>query len=211
MVSESFGEYPFQVEIAPKAVFSEKVALMLWSLLSEAGEPFDPAIKPLARLQKPRYRKRLCRTVISAEERYTRWIIGGFAWSSTIGVFAALVMLLAVLTAAMFGLSVDQLLDKLRPLRPAGLVLGFSACIALLIYGSKVLFSFAWYFAARHKFQRTLLRVLRRPRTTWQRLSLLRLLILRIGTLIVACLCLLYLMLVVLVVVAASARPLLPS
>jgi hypothetical protein len=208
IVSESFGEYPFQIEIAPNVVFSRKVALMLWSLLRDAREPFDDDIKPLARMNKTGYREKVRRTVISAEERYTRWIIGGFAWWSTAFVFAGALVLAAMLINFVAGQTIEHLIHSLRPFRRIGITFGILACIAMLIYGGKVFFSLAGYYAARHSFQRRLLRLLGRPPSAWQRLSLFRLLLLRIGTLVVACLLSIYLFLAVVAVLMVGVRAL---
>jgi hypothetical protein len=123
-------------------------------------------------------------------------------------VFAGALVLAAMLINFVAGQTIEHLIHSLRPFRRIGITFGILACIAMLIYGGKVFFSLAGYYAARHSFQRRLLRLLGRPPSAWQRLSLFRLLLLRIGTLVVACLLSIYLFLAVVAVLMVGVRAL---
>ncbi len=80
-LSESFGEYPFQVEIAPGSLFTKKLELLLFELCRDtAQELISPRIR--RRWSSTRRQRVVERTTISAEARTTRSVITTYAASA---------------------------------------------------------------------------------------------------------------------------------
>ena len=68
----TFGEYPFQVDLAPKSLFAKKLRLLLSELLSNAPPEFPK------NLGKPRKVDRIRKALLTAESKVARTIFSSF-------------------------------------------------------------------------------------------------------------------------------------
>lgn len=85
---DTFGEYPFQVDLAPNSTFTWKLRLLVWELWPEHRELVSsaPAWK---QLQRDRYRRHVHHRTKSASDQHISTILGSYAAA---GFFAAVVL-----------------------------------------------------------------------------------------------------------------------
>ena len=173
LLAESFGEYPFHVKLGPKSIFSKKIHYMVYSLLKGIYDtPSD--YKPLTKFQKHRYMRKIERLVISNEFKNTGYILRFFAWASTLFVIAIPIFI----PLAYKGEKGDWgLLNHPLFLFLLGVIGG-----AAMWYFLRAIFSLMFLYRDKYKFQKALFRAVSSKLTFWQRFSLSKLLIMRIGT-----------------------------
>ena len=181
LLADSFGEYPFFVQLAPRSIFARKVHYMVHQLALTAGKA-KIDYKPLARLEKDRYRRKTERAVVSHESRNTRNVVTSFAWLST------LLVVYLPFSIAWILLDTSEFVDA-----TLGLV-ALASALPFFWYSTLAVLGLMFYYKNKHQFQRELFRAVSSRLTLWQRLSLFRLLILRIGTTFVPLLLIVYFM-----------------
>ena len=173
-IAESFGEYPFSVKLAPTSIIARKLQL----IALEIAKPREEVLRryaPLRRLKAPRFRRKIKETVLSAESRNTQNIIFAFGWLVTASTFT----LVGIAAFALLGSLAKQFGETyFIPI----VVLVFLLAAALVVYFAKAQYGITLYYRDLYRFRRALLRAKGQPLTTWQRLALLRLWLLRAGT-----------------------------
>jgi MinD-like ATPase involved in chromosome partitioning or flagellar assembly len=183
-IAESFGEYPFCVKLAPKSVVARKLQLMMLELVMP-GTSVTDSYKPFRRFRSERFRRKVRAITLSAESRNTNNIIYAFGWLSTgvtaiVGALAVYIIVSIATPTSGYkpgykppGLSVKTVLV----LASFGLIfLGF------LYYGLRAQFGLMFYYNDKYRFRRAINRATRVPLNLWQKLSLVRLWSLRLGT-----------------------------
>ncbi|MSV32063.1 MAG: ParA family protein [Bryobacterales bacterium] len=177
-LAESFGEYPFCVKLAPTSVVARKLQLMMTDLIVP-----DPSTmrsyRPLRRLRSKRYRSKVREIVVSAESRNTKNIIYAFGWLWTL--FSA--AMVALICFSFWGVAhphPDGFLDFfLNPLLGVFIVLFF---LPFGYYCVRAQFGLMFYYNSVYRFRRALIRTTGSPLNLWQKLSLVRLWLLRLGS-----------------------------
>ena len=76
-LSDSFGDYPFQVELAPKSIFTRKLELLLYTLF-HASNPKLIRKNIAQRYQRTGYAKKINQSLISYEERNKQTIVRAY-------------------------------------------------------------------------------------------------------------------------------------
>ncbi|HKD85767.1 MAG TPA: ParA family protein [Terriglobales bacterium] len=199
--ADSYGEYPFAVSLAPKSVMFRKLNLLAVKLL-----PHDLVAKkltatpsrlqywtfrlmsrfsrknrefmPFYALQLPGYRLSVEKKMIGRGMRNIQRIIITFALVSTLVSF----WLIAALFTVMGGLAFPNFVNIFSN----GFVVGVLALLsgAVVLYTMFTSTGLTAFYADKYQFQRRLWLALGKPLTGWQRLALMKLMILRVGTFI---------------------------
>ena len=100
--AESFGEYPFCIELAPQSVFSRKLQLLAIDLLPVPEQELH-RYRPMKKFAKSRFRNKIQTTILSAESKNMNNIVFAFGWMMTVfslGLIATLGFELIDLTGA---------------------------------------------------------------------------------------------------------------
>lgn len=199
--SDSYGEYPFAVSLAPKSVMFRKLNLLAFKLLPEQllnsklvrnPTPFQMSIAvispfgagndhqffPFYALRRSPYRDRVERNMVGRGMRNTQRIIISFALLCTLISFWLVIVLLGVLGNLAFP-DFMKLVSNKFVLSVLALLSGL-----VLLYTMFTSTGLTAFYADKYQFQRRLWRALGKPLTGWQRLALSKLLILRVGTLV---------------------------
>lgn len=160
-LADSFGDYPFQVELAPSAIFTRKLELILGSMF-QSSNPKLLSKKVNKRVEKKKYANKIHKRIISNEARYARTVFTSY------GLFS---FYLIFLTPYYF--SQVSFYDKLFISEFSFTDLLFSAITTpILIYMVIAMFSVFFYFRDRFKFQKALLRKLPKTKKLWRRVNL---------------------------------------
>lgn len=199
MLADSFGEYPFHVKLAPNSIFAKKIHFMAYSLLN--GRFALPSrYKPLLKFRKARYCRKIERVVVSYEHKNTQYILLSFAWISS---------LLALALMILGGISIhdgwhehfapghESAFTELKNVAEAHfiLVLVFAAVMfvtPLVWFPLRAIFGLMFLYRDKYRFQKALFRAISPQLSFWQRLSLAKLLILRVGTSVIPLMLALY-------------------
>jgi hypothetical protein len=199
LLGETFGEYPFYIELAPKSVFAQKVSFIAWSLFGNQVE-LGNMPKVFLKMSRNKFRRKVQRTVDSKEEKNTKAIITAFAFSSAILAISFIVIIIIASTANIISLKSTVLNYETF----IGLYIGAMIFIVGLYY-ARIQFSLATYYSARHRFYRALFRRLAQPFSILQYIIIFKLLLFRIGT---GLFLLLYILFIVSVIIGAIASQL---
>jgi cellulose biosynthesis protein BcsQ len=176
-LADSFGEYPFQVELAPKALFTRKLELLTYRLLHGSHRNLL-STKITSRFGKSRKVKKVQRTVSSLEIRNLRTVVTAYALAS--------VLLVGFLPIV----ALDALSDQVSWSYTA--VLGV-ASIVVGLYFVLAAFRVLQYFRQKFLFQKALWKVLpANLRTFWRRMLLWKLRIFFYGSAVMPALIVLY-------------------
>ncbi len=183
--SETFGDYPFSTQLAPKSVLARKTQLLLIELLGLTDEQLKQ-YKPLQKLRKPRFRNKIKTTTLSKESKNIRNVLYAFGWLITAISVGILALILWVIYDA---IRTETAVPKLGSAPPPDYtaVIGVILVVTLaltLFYSFRAMLGMIFYYSDRYKFQRAIVHVLGKPITVWQRLALFKLWTLRWGTLL---------------------------
>jgi MinD-like ATPase involved in chromosome partitioning or flagellar assembly len=180
-IADSFGEYPFVVKLAPTSIIARKLQLIAFQLLG----PEDSELakyRPLKKLRSPRFRRKIERSVISAEGRNTKNIIQAFGSSvSVLTLFVAAYSMFLIwfqFKNWAFRSSSLEAYTTLSDSKPFLIIAALSA-VYFIFYAVKAQFGLMYYYREAYRFRRALLRATGDHLKFWQRLMLLRLWILR--------------------------------
>ena len=179
-LAESFGEYPFCVKLAPTSVVARKLQLMMTDLIVP-----DPSTmrsyRPLRRLRSKRYRSKVREIVVSAESRNTKNIIYAFGWLWTLFSAAMVALICFSFSSLAAKDTVEELVLRYLQSRPVGvsIVLFF---LPFGYYCVRAQFGLMFYYNSVYRFRRALIRTTGSPLNLWQKLSLVRLWLLRLGS-----------------------------
>jgi cellulose biosynthesis protein BcsQ len=170
-ISESFGDYPFCVELAPNSVFSKKVHLLAYELTKVI-----PKGKFSRKLKSVGFRKRVQQCLISNSQRNIELMLRTFV------LFTILFTLYAIAVIPLVMLfdsqkAVDALLALIRSpffVIPTGVLI-----LWVLITLLRALWGALRYYSDQYRFRRLLWTRSSRKPTLGERVLLLRLLLLR--------------------------------
>ena len=166
-LADSFGDYPFQVELSPSAMFTRKLELIIYSLFHDS-HPKLVYKKVQKRFQRKRYTRKIHKRLISLEMKNIRTLFTSYA----------LICLLFPIFIAYSIYTRDKNFEEVAI--QVGI---FSITIFYLLINSLIkAFS---YFREKLKFQKAFLRVLPDEKTLWQRLKLGKLRMLYLCALVV--------------------------
>jgi hypothetical protein len=173
LLAETFGEYPFYSELAPKSIFSLKTHYIAYQMLKEKFEmPGDNKI--FRRLKRRSYRKRIEKSVISSFHKNRENIVHFMTWSTVSYLF----VMFAIIAYAIAE-EVSKIPDNvITVLYSSGTIL----FMLLSWYFIKSLLSLMRIFRDKHKFLKTFLRVTPQKPSLIQRFSLIKLLFLRFSS-----------------------------
>jgi len=186
--SETFGDYPFSTQLAPKSVLARKTQLLMIELLGINDEQLNH-YKPLRKLRSPRFRKKIKTTTLSKESKNIRNVLYAFGWLVTAISVGILAVILWVIYDAIRQSEIAANNAALTgPVKIANaphdytVVIGVVVVVALaltLFYSLRAMVGMIFYYNDRYKFQRAIIHVLGKPITVWQRLALVKLWTLR--------------------------------
>lgn len=169
-IAESFGDYPFQIQLAPKSLFAEKIALLMHQL-DPTHNVLSPPREMRKRMNSARQRARVATRVIAKEAANIRMVFVAYSLASL-----TVVMLLVVIAmAVVFNLTVDA--------GTALMVVEFGTVPFYVI----VMFRIWWYFRDRYLFEAALTTALRGRQKRWRSVRLWKLRALYIGSAIGPC------------------------
>jgi flagellar biosynthesis protein FlhG len=174
-LADSFGEYPFQVELVPSAIFSRKLELLVYRLVRQS-HPQLLSKRTLSRFRRPRQVRKVERLVLSREARNLRTAVTAFALSSSFFVILLPVYVLMTLPI------------EVVPTVAAGTLVWVFGVLAGLItlYFILAAFRVLQFFREKFRFNKALWRVLpKEERTVWRRISLWKLRLLFYGSTII--------------------------
>jgi len=177
-VADNFGEYPFFVRLAPKSIFARKIFLLAYKLL---GDQIHGEYKPLQRMRNKRYRRKVERTMVSEEAANSRVIIVTYALLSCVYALVMLAAVTAGIVAIAKPVNVTSFLQKAATNNIVKIGLMVSAGI-IFAYTTRSGFGLMRYYGNRYRLQRALLLAIGKSLTLWQRISLARLFMLKVGT-----------------------------
>lgn len=177
---ESFGEIPFLVKVAPNSIVSQKLHLLAYKLFA-ADFQFPDRYKPLARLNSARRRHNLERRLESAESRNIKAIIVTFAFCTNGYVLVLLAFFLHHFFAGLFG-ATTRYLDYATRYAEKFFVLYF-AVVSVFVF--RAVLGLSSYYKDKYRVQRNILRASKTRPSLWQRISMFKLLILRMVTFLV--------------------------
>lgn len=169
-VSETFGEVPFLAKVAPNAVLTQKLQLLAYKLFASAFE-FPDSYKPLTKLKSERRRTKLDRVLASTESRNIRAIVVTFA------LIANGYVLLFLGTASAVALATWS--------SKYGIFLGIAAFVYFILVSISILraaFGLKRYYQDKYQIQRNMIKVSQAGPYFWQRISMIKLLFLRLAT-----------------------------
>jgi MinD-like ATPase involved in chromosome partitioning or flagellar assembly len=170
-VAESFGEYPFQSELAPSSLFSRKLELVLHRLLA-VSHPDFLADDILARFRRSSYARRIERRIDSQESRCVRTVL--YAYPLTV-IYYFCAMLPLVLWS---GWESPESVASLTPL-----ILLLLGAPMLILMGFVAIRCFI-YFRDKLRFQAALLRRNPAQGSRWTSLTLWKWRLLYAGTVV---------------------------
>ncbi len=207
-LADSFGEYPFYAKLAPNSIFTKKICFIVYSLI--AGRfPLSKHYKPLEKFAKPSYSERVQRVVISYEQKNTQYILKFFAWFSTALAILLVVVTVAVtisgLTAETKGHSAKSVVQEVATGHVLVMLYSFLAAftaLPLFWYPLRAIFGLMFLYRDKHRFQKALFRAVSSKLSLWQRLSLAKLLLLRIGTAIIPVFTVVWVVSIIILVIA---------
>ena len=187
-VADSFGDYPFQVELVPTGLFTRKLELLLHSLLQgPCPQLLSKSIRD--RFCSARRRRRTRRRLISDEVKRVRTAFASYA------VFSVCVSLLLAAGGVwlLVDLYAEGLSDSYRdiveaivlPLLVAVGALAVPAIIYLLVGLARIVL----YFREKLGFEKAFARVLSRKGASWRSVKVWKLRALFWGSLCVPALC----------------------
>ncbi len=172
-LADSFGDYPFQVELAPDSLFARKLELVICRLLGES-HPRLVSEEIRERYARPRVLKRVDRQVLSAEAQTVRAVFNTYGIA---GLYALLFFPWALMTVTAesqgpgLAASDNPFLNAAQYIMPLMLSLG----VILLAVLVRVAFRIFRYFRGRLRFTRSMIRAAPSHRTLWRRLDLWKL------------------------------------
>jgi cellulose biosynthesis protein BcsQ len=191
--SETFGDYPFSTQLAPKSVLARKTQLLMVEMLGLKDEQLKK-YKPLRKLRSPRFRKKIKTTTLSAESKNIRNVLYAFGWLVTaisVGILAFIVW--AIYDTIRTDAIQRQTAALTGPVKIQSAPHDYTVVIAVVVvvalaltvfYSLRAMVGMIFYYNDRYKFQRAIVHVLGKPITVWQRLALFKLWTLRWGTLV---------------------------
>ncbi|HZR69707.1 MAG TPA: ParA family protein [Burkholderiales bacterium] len=157
-VADTFGDYPFQAELAPSALFTRKIELMICRLFDPAS-PTLVAKKIRRHCASPRRARKTYRAITSRESKNIRAVVASYGVSS----FIFLLLL-------PFSILIATLTDG-KPNDYAGPgAVAFWGLVMLFYYFA--IWNSCLYFRDRLNLQKRLLRLCPRMRTIWARFAL---------------------------------------
>lgn len=162
-LAETFGAYPFQVELAQSSLFAHKVATMLYDLLHE-GYSHLLSSDIVKRYGRSRYRLKIRRRLISSRNRNIRTVFASYAWASLYFILAFVAQTAAIFAAAVSGW--DREWEKMIPIVTWGVGLAGIPVGLYFVYG---LFRISAYFREHLSFEKGMLRVWKGEGRRWQR------------------------------------------
>lgn len=175
-LAESFGDYPFQVELAPSAWFTRKLQLILYSLFRDS-HPKLLSKKVQKQFRRERYARKIRRRIISNEARNTRTVLTSYALASLY--FILVIPLISTIYIAHNLFQSHEHQKTLGTIQtPVEDTLILSAIILgllIAIYFVVGLFRITLYFRDKFKFHKAIFRVLPKEQTFWRRLTLWKL------------------------------------
>lgn len=166
-VADSFGDYPFHVEFAPKTLFSKKLELIIYRLFPEERHRWL-AKRSSDRLDGKRYQRRIHRRVRSSDELNLRSVITGYAWRSCF-IIVAIVLLIVDATLTPSGSRPLVGSPFLSILLPFGLALVF-----YFSYECLILWRMLIYFRDKLRIQKGISRVLTDELISIRRLQIMK-------------------------------------
>ncbi len=182
-LADTIGEHPFYVALAPNSIFAKKVHYMVYSL-AEGRVELPSHYNPLVKFQKPSYRKKVERVVVSYEHKNTQAILKSFAWLSTLYTLALIVLAGGWIHDVLFS-SHTPAWQEAMGYTTALFILAVVLLAPILWYPLRAIFGLMFLYRDKHRFQKALFRSISPKLTLWQRLTLAKLFILRIGTSII--------------------------
>jgi cellulose biosynthesis protein BcsQ len=192
-LADSFGEYPFQVKLAPSALFTRKLELTLYSLFHDS-QPKLLTRKTRKRFRKKRYAKKIHRRIISNESRNIRTVFTSYGLAS----------LCILLFIPYFYL---QYAGSLPHINPSAYQINKFTKVTIEILGISVILYFmlgilriSSYFREKFKFKKAFFRILSKERTIWRRINLWKLRLLYYGSVVGATVFSLYMVLFLIVI-----------
>lgn len=176
LLADSFGEYPFYIEVSSNSLYSRKVQYITYSILRAAGLEWwrVPGVRRFARKG---YETKVLTRVISDEQRNVSSVMSFFAWAS-ITIVSFIVLFAIALSLDAMGMSVEAREVGDKGWRVFAIVLGAPT----FFYLSAGLIGITLYYRRRYLYQKKLFHTLRRPITIWQRVALVRSFALRWST-----------------------------
>jgi MinD-like ATPase involved in chromosome partitioning or flagellar assembly len=189
LLADSFGEYPFHVELAPKSIFAKKIYFMVYLLLKENYD-LASVSKSFSKFQKERYLEKVQKTVISNQAKNRNYIVNAFAWGSTL----FLLFLIIYVPILMF---IPDLFFESTGFIYLSSTVSVAVSLPFLWYIMRANFGLMFYFRDKYKFQKHLFGAITSHLSLWQKLSLLKLFILRAGTSFIPFFMILYLLIFV--------------
>jgi cellulose biosynthesis protein BcsQ len=156
-VADTFGDYPFQAQLAPAALFTRKLELIVHDLLGGA-HPNLASEKIRKRFVSRRYADKIRQRVISAEAQNVRTVLTSYGLS------------------ALFFLCVFPLYLVLSVLKVSALYLSFPVLAALIgLYYVVGMFKSFSYFREKLKFHKKILELFPGERSGWKQFVLWKL------------------------------------
>lgn len=179
-LAESFGEYPFCIKLAPKSVVARKLQLMMIDLVTPDPDAMAH-YAPLKKMRAERVRHKIRVTTLSAESRNTSNIIYAFGWMCLLFTMAV-VLYFCSLILDFAGEEPGKVASGFSPF----LILLFKiyiglSLIACVYYCVRAQIGLTLYYNEKYRFRRALHRVTGGSLTIWQKLSVGRLWLLRLG------------------------------
>lgn len=173
LLADSFGEYPFHAELAPKSIFTKKIYYMIYLLLRDKYD-LSSISKLFSKFEKDRYREKIEKTVISNQAKNRNYIVNAFAWGSTLFLLSLLIYIpvLVFFQEMIYNGNFFYLLA----------MVALAVSLPFFWYIMRANFGLMFYFRDKYKFQKALFGAINSKLSLWQRFSLLKLFILRVGT-----------------------------
>lgn len=170
-IADSFGDYPFQVELAPTAIFTRKLELILYSLFNHS-RPNLISEKACGKFSKERYRRKINKRVISNEAKARNTVFASYGLASF---YIVLILPLFFLVGFLSGFSENsEYRDSvlLGGVTVGSVLLGIPLYIFLIV----AMFRLFRHFREHLKFQKCFFCVLPEgERSLWRRLKLWKL------------------------------------
>jgi MinD-like ATPase involved in chromosome partitioning or flagellar assembly len=168
-LAESFGEYPFQVKLAPRSLFADKIALLVHQLDPYQNE-FRLSQRGARIMKSSRLRARIVREIVSREAANVRAVFVGFS----VGGLWMLLLTTLYLGVARKIISHPQYTRILE-----GIVLAMFFLLAGFYL--PLMLRIVEYFRDRYSFESALAKALPGPEGRWRRVRLWRLRALLVG------------------------------
>lgn len=166
-LTDSFGEYPFQVALAPKALFTRKLELMVYDLFMDS-KPALVAPSITRHFNSKRRVRRVAQTVLSSDATNVRAVFAAFGVTA---LYAFLFIPLMVYSAANSHSTHSQQIDPSQTFAGAMVTVGIVVLLILVRAAFRVFF----HFRDRLKFRKALFAVVPQHRSGWRRMELWKL------------------------------------